>query len=156
MLSSGSKLYLLCISLKFYSTHLPGMASAPPSNCSRVLIRIWTMQPGLRKTHARVTLQFKIKAKKRWGNGTWDYDIQVLENFPTSSHKSRYLFRKGNCQLSIGRKESATCWWNDIEWTSACVLVCSGQMSQSGNICRLLFFFEVTLNEPLRVFWSLA
>ena len=82
--------------------------------------------------------------------------IQVLENFPTASHKSRYLVRKENCQLSIGRKESATCWWNDIEWTSACVLVCSGQMSQSGNICRLLFFFEVTLNEPLRVFWSLA
>ena len=51
------------------------MASAPPSNCSRVLIRTWTMQPGLRKTHARVTLQFKIKAKKR--RGKWHLRLEI-------------------------------------------------------------------------------
>ena len=54
---------------------LSGMASGPPSNCSRVLIRTWTMQPGLRKTHARVTLQFKIKAKKR--RGKWHLRLEI-------------------------------------------------------------------------------
>ena len=92
----------------FCSLRLSGMASALPSNWSRVLIRTRTMQPGLRKTHARVTLQFKIKAKKRWGNGTLRLEIakyKCLKTYPMlATNLDTCLEKEIVSCISAGRK----------------------------------------------------
>ena len=120
--------YMLCISLKFYSMHLSGMASAPPSNCRRVLIRTWTMQPGLRKTHARVTLQFKIKAKKRRGKWHLRLEITIYKCLKTSPLLATNL---DTCL----EKEIVNCLW-------------------AGR--KVLRVDGTTLNGHRHVFWSAA
>ena len=66
------------------------------------------MQPGLRKTHARVTLQFKIKAKKRWGNGTLRLEIakyKCLKTYPMlATNLDTCLEKEIVSCISAGRK----------------------------------------------------
>ena len=104
------------------------MASAPPSNCSGVLIRTWTMQPGLRKTHARVTLQFKIKAKKRRGKWHLRLEITMYKCLKTSPLLATNL---DTCL----EKEIVNCLW-------------------AGR--KVLRVDGTTLNGHRHVFWSAA